>query len=307
MELDTTQQQRKGSLSAQEKEQQQNKKLCFACGKSGHMSRDCQIKQQNRSLQQNREQTQINATQDRGAYNTTRIMKPTELRADNDYQGTQETNSEHGNPKMVPNIKPLRAMMQNNTALTEEEIEEIMSLSYENLRQPARAETGSCESKESDETEVITHQEPVQELSPDSLVNEDWQDIDFLNKEYNIQWNSHEPNMERLLEISDTPQNNNTIPIQNKNESDSSMTESGSQDTKVIDPEALKAIMFAADIARSIQEKPMRFSHKVRHLYQDMSDYCLHQNLECWEKEAIIWDDHLKRCSNHPIFCGICH
>ena len=49
MELDTTQQQWKGLLSAQEKEQQQNKKLCFTCGKSGHMSRDCWMKQQNRS------------------------------------------------------------------------------------------------------------------------------------------------------------------------------------------------------------------------------------------------------------------
>ena len=58
--------------------------------------------------------------------------------------------------------------------------------------------------------------------------------------------------MEGLLEVSDTPQNKNAIPIWNKNESDSSMTESGSQDTKIIDPEALKAIMFAVDIARSI-------------------------------------------------------
>ena len=51
MELDTTQQQWKGLLSTQEKEQQQNEKLCFACGKSGHMSRDCRTKQQNRSQQ----------------------------------------------------------------------------------------------------------------------------------------------------------------------------------------------------------------------------------------------------------------
>ena len=158
MELDATRQhqQQKGPLSTQEKEWRQNKKLCFTCGKSGHMSRDCWMKQQNRS-QQNREWIQINATQDRGAYDTTRITKPTELRADDDYQGTQETNGECGSPIMVPNIKPLRTMMQNNTTLTEEEIEEIMSSSYKNLRQPARANTGSCRSEESDETEVITH------------------------------------------------------------------------------------------------------------------------------------------------------
>ena len=270
------------------------------------MSRDCQMKQQNRS-QQNREQMQINATQDRGAYDTTRITKTTKLRADDDYQGMQETNSEHGSPMMVPNIEPLRAMMRNDTTLMEEEIKEIMSSSYENLRQPARANTRNCKSEESDETEVITHQEPVQELSPDSLADKDWQGIDFLNEEYNIQWNGHEPNMKGLLKVSDTPQNKDTIPIQNENESDSSMTESGSQDTKVINPEALEAIMFAADIARSIQEKPMRFSHEVRCLCHDMSDYYPHQNLGCWEQETTIWDDHLKRCSKHPIFCGICH
>ena len=85
------------------------------------------------------------------------------------------------------------------------------------------------------------------------------------------------------------------------------MTESGSQDTKIIDPEALEAIMFVVDITRAIQEKLMRFSHEVRCLCHNMSDYCPHQNLRCWEKKAMIWDDHLKRCSNHLIFCGICH
>ena len=73
---------------------------------------------------------------------------------------------------MVLNIKPLRAMMQNNTTLTEEEIKEIMSSSYENLRQPARADTGTCRSKELDMTEDIT-QKPVQEMTSDSLANED--------------------------------------------------------------------------------------------------------------------------------------
>lgn len=139
---------------------------------------------------------QINATQDRGAYDTIRTVKPaTKLRANNNYQDMQETYSEHGS-LMRLNIKPMRVMMQNNTTLTNEEIEEIMSLSYENLRQPARADTGIhrseelndradntviCESEESDGTEAI--QEPVQELSPDSLPNKDWQGIAFLDKE----------------------------------------------------------------------------------------------------------------------------
>ena len=48
-------------------------------------------------------------------------------------------------------------MMQNNTSLTNEKIKEIMSLSYENLRQPARVDTEIHRSKELDETEVITY------------------------------------------------------------------------------------------------------------------------------------------------------
>ena len=141
------------------------------------------------------------------------MVKPTELRADDDYQDMQETYGECDCPIMVLNIAPMRTMMQNNTSLTDEEIEEIMSSSCENLRQPARADTGIRGSKESDETEVITHQEPVQELSPDSLPDKDWQGIDFLNEEYSIQWNGHEPNMEELLEVPNTPQSESANPI----------------------------------------------------------------------------------------------
>ena len=193
---------------------------------------------------------QINTTQDRGAYDTTRTVKTTELRANNNYQDMQETYSEH-EPVMVPNIKPMRAMMQNDTTLTNKEIKEIMSSSYENLRQPARADTGIRESEESDATEDII-QEPVQEMTPDSLPNEDWQGIDFLDKEYSIQWNGHEPNMEGLPEISNTPQHESANPIWNDNESEDSATEAGSQSTEEISSETLEAVLFAADIARSI-------------------------------------------------------
>ena len=126
-----------------------------------------------------------------------------------------------------------------------------MSSSYENLRQPARADTGIRKSEELDATEDIT-QEPVQGLSPDNLVNEDWQGIDFLDKEYSIQWNGHEPNMEKLLEVPNTPQSESANPVQNGNESDDSATEARSQSTEEISAETLEAVLFAADIARSI-------------------------------------------------------
>ena len=311
MELDTMQQWQ-GLLSTQEKEWQWHEKLCFICGRSGHMLKDCQQSKE-RSLRQQWNTTygnghaQLNATQDREAYDTTGMVKTTELRADDDYQAMQETYSEHNDPVMVPNITPMRTMMQNNTSLTDEEIEEIMSSSYENLRQPARADTGIHTSEESDKTEVVTHQEPVQRLSPDNQADKDWQGIDTLDKEYSIQWNGHEPNMEGLLEVLDTPQIKNTIPIWDNNESEESATEAGSQSTKEISSETLEAVLFAANIVRSIQEKLTRFSHKVRQLCYDLSNYCPHQSLGCWEWETTSWDEHLQRCPNHPTFCGICH
>ena len=57
------------------------------------MLKDCQQRNE-RSLGQQWNTTygngraQLNATQDRGAYDTTRIVKLTELRADDDYQDT---------------------------------------------------------------------------------------------------------------------------------------------------------------------------------------------------------------------------
>ena len=127
-----------------------------------------------------------------------------------------------------------------------------MSSSYENLRQPARADTGICRSEESDVTEDIT-QEPVQGLSPDNLVNKDWQGINFLDKEYSIQWNGHEPNMKELPEAPNTPQSESANPIQNENsKSENSATEAGSQSTEEISSETLEAVLFTADIARSI-------------------------------------------------------
>lgn len=84
MELDATQQPKRNQqrLSAQEEERRKREKFCFAGGKSGHMSRDCRQRQRNRSQQQtrNNERAQLSATEDRGAYETTRIIPP-ELRA----------------------------------------------------------------------------------------------------------------------------------------------------------------------------------------------------------------------------------
>ena len=85
MELDATQQQqRRGPLSDQEKERRRREQLCFRCGKSGHMLKDCRQRngrsqQQRRNTSHGNESVQINATQDRGAYDLSliHISEPT--------------------------------------------------------------------------------------------------------------------------------------------------------------------------------------------------------------------------------------
>ena len=228
---------------------------------------------------------------------------PPELRATTENRDAQQTYGECGSLTRA-NIAPLREMMRRDTTLTEEEIDDIMSSSYEELRQPNNeANTMICESEESDGTEAI--QEPVQELTPDSLPDEDWQGIDPLNKEYGTQWNGHDPNMEGLLKIPETPQTNN--PENKENDPHKSNEDSISQDTEGISPEELESTLFMVEIVRAIQEKPKRFSDGVRQLLQNLEDYCPHQNMQCWEGTHEEWDEHLLRCSQHPIICKTCY
>ena len=58
--------------------------------------------------------------------------------------------------------------------------------------------------------------------------------------------------MEKLLEVPNTPQSGSANPVQDEDEPEDSMTEAGSQSTEKISPETLEAVLFAADIARSI-------------------------------------------------------
>ncbi|ODM21415.1 hypothetical protein SI65_02258 [Aspergillus cristatus] len=48
---------------------------------------------------------------------------------------------------------------------------------------------------------------PVHEKSLSKLPNQDWSANDFLDEEYSTQRNGHDPNVEELHEIPETPQN----------------------------------------------------------------------------------------------------
>jgi hypothetical protein len=75
MELDATH----TALSNEERERRRKEKLCFRCGKPGHMSKDCR-KNPGKGKQQEKKQMQamkeLSATIRRNGYDTTGTVKP---------------------------------------------------------------------------------------------------------------------------------------------------------------------------------------------------------------------------------------
>ena len=322
MELDATQQ--KPFVSSKEQERRRQGKLCFACGKPGHMMRDCRQRQNARPQQQRNNNKQLHATQERGAYDTTGIAKP-ELRATNESDWhMQEASDEHGKEPMrpsrktgmIPNLSPMRRLMTEQTTLTEEEVDEIMS-SSENEYWPNEERTGGSEKATN---------EPVQEESPSKLSDEDWIVNDSLDEEDGSQWASSAPNTEETHEIPETPQS--ATPEEEENENETTLANGeGCTKSSVYSPISQTqlwsrryaeqresddetgtdiAAYFIDDVVLSIQEDPKRFSNGLRKLFCDLSNYCPHQNLECWEQKDETWDEHLQKCDRHPDICRYC-
>jgi hypothetical protein len=75
MELDATH----TALSNEERERRQKEKLCFQCGKPGHMSKDCRQqpkKGKQYEKKQMRAMKELSATISRNSYDTTGTIKP---------------------------------------------------------------------------------------------------------------------------------------------------------------------------------------------------------------------------------------
>ena len=301
------------------------------------MMKDCRQQQNTRPQQQKSNTKQLHATQERGAYNTTGIVKP-ELRATNEHGWhMQEASDEHEErpprpserTEIRPNLSPLRRLMTEQTTLTEEEIDEIMS-SSENEYWPNKRTVGSDSGHDkahvrTDGSEkAINENEPVHEESLGKLSNQDWSVIDSFDEEYGSQWISGAPNTEGFHEIPETPQiatpgneENETLAKNNEGYTKSSVyspisnqqlwSERYTEQRKSDDESSTDiAAYFIDDVILSLQENPKRFSTGLKKLFSELSSYCPHQNMECWENEDETWDEHLQRCDKHPFICPHC-
>ena len=312
MELDATQQ--KPLVSYQERERRKKEKLCFTCGKPGHMTKDCKQRQSARPQQQKHSTKQLHATQERGAYDTTGITKP-ELRATNEHGWhMQEALDEHEErpprpserTEIRPNLSPLRRLMTEQTTLTEEEIDEIMS-SSENEYWPSKRTVGSDSGHDkahvrTDGSEkAINENEPVHEESLSKLSNQDWSVTDSLDEEYGSQWISGAPNTEGFHEMPETPQiatpgnkESETLARNNEGYTKSSVyspiskqqlwSERYTEQRNADDETSTDiAAYFIDDVILSLQENPKRLSKGLKELFNELNTYCPHQNLKCWE------------------------
>ena len=332
MELDATQ--HRPFVSDKERERRRKEKLCFTCGKPGHMTKACRQRQNVRPQQQRDDNKQLHATQERGAYDTTGIVNP-ELRATNDSGWhMQEASDEHGGPwrprtMIVPNLSPLRRLMEEQTTLTTEEIDEIMSSSEEEYWPNERmvgSDSGSDKAHIRTDGSEKAINEPVHEKSLGELPNQDWSVNDFLDEEYGAQWNGHDPNVEELHEIPETPQNatsgNDEHEEQILAEDDEGYTKSSVYspiskqqlwskrytEQRKADEETNTdvAAYFIDDVVISLQENPKRLSKGLKELFNELNTYCPHQNLKCWERTNETWDEHLRKCDQHPYTCPYC-
>ncbi|KAF7137057.1 hypothetical protein CNMCM5793_006908 [Aspergillus hiratsukae] len=112
MELDATQQ---SALSNEERERRRKERLCFRCGKPGHMSKDCkQQPRKGKHEKQLRATKELSAMMDREAYDTTGTVKP----------------REKTNVLSAKRREQLRRLYQDWTNLSDEEIEQEIKAEY---------------------------------------------------------------------------------------------------------------------------------------------------------------------------------
>ncbi|KAH2283424.1 hypothetical protein KXW82_006749, partial [Aspergillus fumigatus] len=178
MELDATQQ---STLSNEEGERRRKERLCFRCGKPGHMSKDCkQQPRKGKNEKQLRATKELSATTDRGGYDTTGTIKPRKR--------TNKLSAVRSNEQLRKLYKECTSLMEaKELAATNSDQENAVWTDGSNQ---ARAWTRP------------SPMEPAQEDYPAI----DYTAIDPLDEEYGTQWEGPDPSREVPHETPEIPQ-----------------------------------------------------------------------------------------------------
>lgn len=178
MELDATKPQR---VSQQERERRKKERLCYNCGKPGHMSKDCrQKKEQREPRQQLRATREASETQEADDWWDALGTLPS----------TPEGYPTHDDKE---NMQPGRGDIPSD--------DDVDTEARQGISQPLPVSYQQHQRKNS-------RQEPVQEDSEDEYPQIDWEFLDPLDEEYGTQLEGPIPGREVTQEIPETPLRN---------------------------------------------------------------------------------------------------
>jgi hypothetical protein len=219
MELDATQQ---TALSKEERERRRKEKLCFQCGKLGHIANAC--KQQPWKGKQDRKQLQVtkelSATTSREGYDTTGIIKidkqlkklyqectslsNEEIEVELEKEASTDYESANNDwPAKDSNV--LAATNQKSSNSDADSLINWENVTPGGLIHQWTTLTSEIRQTISSNEKKTDHEEPDQEDFPAI----DWatidRPIDPLNKEYRTQWVGLNPNKEQPHEVPKTP------------------------------------------------------------------------------------------------------
>lgn len=281
MELDATQQ---STLSNEEGERRRKERLCFRCGKPGHMSKDCkQQPRKGKNEKQLRATKELSATTDRGGYDTTGTIKPRKR--------TNELSAVRSNER-------LRKLYKECTSLSDEEIEQELKAESSADTEYPEIDWCAVEAKElaatnSDQENAVWTDGSNQarawtKPSPMEPAQEDYPAIDYtaidpLDEEYGTQWEGPDPSREVPHETPEIPQ-------------DDSPRNDEEADQKV------------AQILAELQQRQEadRLSQAILEKIKQGVRGCVHWNLDCWQQKVETWEEHVIKCDQHPVYCPQC-
>jgi transposase InsO family protein len=281
MELDATQQ---SALSNEERERRRKERLCFRCGKSGHMSKDCkQQPRKGKHEKQLRATKELSATMDRGAYDTTGIVKPR--------RRTNELSVTRSNER-------LRKLYRECTSLSNEEIEQELKMeSFTDTEYPeidwCTADAKELAATNSDDENAVwtdgsNQARAWEKPSPIEPAQVDYPAIDYraidpLDEEYGTQWEGPDPSREVPHEAPEIPRDDSP---RNDIEADQ------------------RVAQILAELQQ--QQETDRLNQAILKEIEQRVHGCVHWSLDCWYQKKERWEEHVTKCGRHPVYCQQC-